>query len=163
MVVQAINSADYVQNKSFIETVSIFHVLTKTQKELLISSVSSLKFKNEENIVVEGDPGDLFYLIKEGSVVCRRQGSFLRNMSVGEYFGEQALLYGTPRTATVTAIGDVKCLVINRNDLALALGNQLSQIIYRNSIKIAFEKSRILNTLSSGQKEAIINKMKITT
>ena len=52
MVVQAINSADYVQNKSFIETVSIFHVLTKTQKELLISSVSSLKFKNEDVVKV---------------------------------------------------------------------------------------------------------------
>ena len=35
-------------------------------------------------------------------------------MSSGEFFGEQALLYNTERTATVTSIGNTSLLSIGR-------------------------------------------------
>ena len=161
--VQAINAANYNQNKTFIETVPIFRVLTILQKELLLSSISTVNYSDKQKIVNEGDAGDLFYLIKEGAVICTRGDVFLRNMSVGEYFGEQALLYGTPRTATIVAVGEVKCLVIGREDLTQALGSQLTHIIYRNSIRMAFDKSKLLRSLADSQAKTIINSMTITS
>ena len=163
MTVQAVNSANYDQNKSFIDSVPIFNALNKTQKELLLSSLSIGRYVDEQQIVVEGEPGDLFYIIKEGSVICKSKGIVLRTLGCGEYFGEQAMLYGTPRTATVIAVGDVKCLIISGCELTQALGNQLSQIIYRNSIRMAFEKSSLLSSISSSQADLLINKMKITS
>jgi CRP-like cAMP-binding protein len=58
-------------------------------------------------------------------------------MEKGQFFGEQTLLYDVPRTATVVAVGDVKCLSISRDMITEALGTNLGQIIYRNSIRIA--------------------------
>ena len=163
MAVQEIYSANYNQNKKFIDSVPIFNALNKSQKELLLTSVTIEKFIDGEKIVVEDDPGELFYLIKEGTVICKRNDRVLRTLGSGEYFGEQALLCGTPRTATVIATGEVKCLVISERQLTQALGDQLNQIIYKNSIRMAFEKSRLLSSLSEAQTNSIIDKMVITS
>ncbi|OMJ74855.1 hypothetical protein SteCoe_26108 [Stentor coeruleus] len=162
-MIQAINSAEYSQNKCFIEAVPVFSVLTKTQHELILNSITNAKYENGQNIVNEDEPGDLFYIIKEGQVVCSKQGHMLRTMGIGEFFGEQALLYGTPRTATVTATCFVKCLVISRDDLTKALGDQLSQVIYKNTLRIAFEKSKIMKNLNERQIYEIIDKVRISS
>jgi cGMP-dependent protein kinase len=44
-------------------------------------------------------------------------------MHKGDFFGEQALLYNVPRTATITAVGDVKCVAISRENLNRVLGS----------------------------------------
>ena len=46
----------------------------------------------------------------------RRQGRHLRELGPGDFFGEIALLDGGPRTATVTALGPMKCLVLSRGE-----------------------------------------------
>ena len=51
-------------------------------------------------------------------------------MSRGDFFGEQALLFNTPRTATITAIDVVKCLTVNRLKLGKIFGRNLLKIIY---------------------------------
>lgn len=160
-VLQQINSAEYSENKSFLESVPMFNILNKTQRELLLSSVTTITYNQGQVIVTEGEPGDLFFLIKEGQVVCSKGGKFIRNMIVGEYFGEQALLYGTMRTATVAAVTKVKCLIVSREDLTKALGNQLSQIIYKNTLKMAFEKSRLINSLTNEQMSELLGNMNV--
>ena len=87
----------------------------------------------------EGDVGDLFYIIKEGRVMCTKEERELREMTKGDFFGEQALLYNCERTATIRAVTDVTCLSLDRATLASALGSQLQFVIYKNSIKIVFE------------------------
>ena len=160
-ILQQMNSAEYVENKNFLESVPLFSILNKTQRELLLGSVTTVSYAEDQVIVSEGEPGDLFFLIKEGQVQCKKSGKFIRNMNVGEYFGEQAFLYGTPRTATVSAVNKVKCLAVSRDDLTKALGNQLSQIIYKNSLKMAFEKSRLISGLTVPQINELIGKMKV--
>lgn len=160
-ILQQINSAEYSENKSFLESVPMFNILTKAQRELLLSSVTTINYNEGQVIVTEGEPGDLFFLIKEGQVLCSKGGKFIRNMIVGEYFGEQALLYGTMRTATIAAVTKVKCLIVSRDDLTKALGNQLSQIIYKNTLKMAFEKSRLINSLTNDQMSELLNGMNV--
>ena len=160
---QSLNAATYEENKIFIESVPIFNVLTKTQREALVTLSSTMSYSNNQNIIVEGDSGDVFFIIKEGSVVCKHKEAILRILGVGEYFGEQAMLYGTPRTATVEAIGYVRCLAISGGELTKVLGIQLNQIIYRNSIRISFEKSGLLGSLSPTQTNMIISKMKVSS
>ena len=127
----------------------------------MVGSLSTLRFRNNDVIVKEGDPGDLFYIIKDGSVSCTQNGKPLRIINKGSFFGEQALLYNTVRTATVTAVSDVKCVAISRNKLASALGKQLQQIIYQNSKTIAFEKSERLSQISKSQQLKLTERMKV--
>jgi CRP-like cAMP-binding protein len=46
-------------------------------------------------------------------------------MKRGDFFGEQALLYNSPRTATVVAQDEVVCVALARESLTKALGLQL--------------------------------------
>jgi CRP-like cAMP-binding protein len=76
-------------------------------------------------------------------------------MEQGEYFGEQAILYGSRRTATVAAKGDAICLSIEGEQLTKILGNNLQQVLYINTVKIAIEKDRTLQVLTKEQRERL--------
>ena len=49
----------------------------------------------------EGEPGDKLYVITEGSAEVRIKDEFIRTLYSGAIFGELALLYDAPRSATV--------------------------------------------------------------
>ena len=160
--VKTVTAQNYKENKQFIDSVPLFSVLTATQKDSLVSSLSTLKFREGERIVKEGDPGDLFYMISEGKVLCSQAGVPVREMCRGDFFGEQALLYHTMRTATITALANVKCVAIGRNKLTSALGDQLQNIIYHNSQLIGFERSPVLSKLEKNQQIKVLERMRIS-
>jgi MFS family permease len=67
-----------------------------------------------EQIIVQGEEGDRFYLIAAGQVQVHVDGTFRHNQGEGECFGEIALLDDVPRTATVTALPDCRLLSLDR-------------------------------------------------
>lgn len=148
---ETVNAQNYQENRQFIDSVPLFQILTNSQKDALVGSLSTLKFRTGEKVVIEGDPGDLFYLIKEGLVSCTKGGKVIRQMMRGEFFGEQALLYNNVRTASITAVTDLKCVAIGRERLTKVLGNQLQHIIYQNSKRIVIEKSEVFSQLTPAQ------------
>jgi len=83
-------------------------------------------------------------------------------MGMGEFFGEQALLYNTNRTATILSDGGVDCLTLSAISLKNVLGSTLQNILYTNSIKIALEHSSALHELTPEQVFKIITTIKIT-
>ena len=158
---ELLESANYQENKQFIETIPVFETLNANQKEALVHSFSTQYFNPGTKIIKEGDPGELLYIIKEGNVLCTRDEQEIRRMGKGSYFGEQALIYNEMRTATVTAIDNVKAIVISGAKLTKVLGDKLSSIIYQNSMKICIEKNNLLKKLNKEQIELLINNMKI--
>lgn len=161
--VQQVNIRNYKENRAFLDSVGLFANLTENEKEKLLSALSSQRFIPGRQIVTEGEPGDVFYLIKEGTVSCSLNGVEKRKMRKGEYFGEQALLYNTTRTATITADDTVRVLSIGRDQLVEVLGRSLQQVLSRNSLRIAFDMSESLNKLTTEQKEMVIDGMKVRT
>ena len=159
--VQQVNIRNYRENRSFIDSVGLFNALTDNEKEKLMSALSEQRFLQGKQVVTEGEPGDVFYLIKEGTVTCSQNGVEKRKMRKGEYFGEQALLYNTTRTATITADDTVRVLSIGRDQLSEVFGRSLQQILSRNTLRIAFDKSESLSKLTEEQKEKVIEGMKM--
>jgi voltage-gated potassium channel len=71
-------------------------------------------------IVREGQPGDSMYFIAEGEVEVRAKTARIR-LKAGAFFGEMALVKGTPRNATVVAVAPTRLLrldVVDFHDLA---------------------------------------------
>jgi len=70
---------------------------------------------NECHIFFQGDEGDNFYVIDQGEVEIFVNGELATTIGEGGSFGELALIYGTPRAATVRAKTDVKLWGIDRD------------------------------------------------
>ncbi|XP_064605277.1 cAMP-dependent protein kinase regulatory subunit-like isoform X2 [Liolophura sinensis] len=68
-----------------------------------------------EVIIQQGDEGDNFYVIDVGEVDIYVNGELVTTLGEGASFGELALIYGTPRAATVKAKSDVKLWGIDRD------------------------------------------------
>jgi MFS family permease len=74
-------------------------------------------------VVVEGEMGDRFYVIAEGQSRVSMGGAVVRELGAGAWFGELALLRDVPRTATVTAVTDLRLHAIRREPfLAVVAG-----------------------------------------
>jgi cGMP-dependent protein kinase 2 len=85
--------------------------------------------------VVQGDPGDLFYIIKEGEAVVYQdtpRGMRLVNrLFKSDFFGEQALMRREPRMASVEAVSQrLICLALRRDVFVNLLGD-LHEIMNR--------------------------------
>ena len=75
-----------------------------------------------EPIVTQGEVGDTFFVISDGEVEVQVDGAVRRNQHAGEFFGEIALLRDVPRTASVSAVGPVTVLVIDREEFLAGVG-----------------------------------------
>lgn len=161
VAIELANATTHQETKEFLEGVTAFQCISKTQLESLAPILTVMKFADGAEILREADTGNLFFIILEGTVMCSTQSDELRRLYRGDFFGEQALLYNCSRTATCTAIGPVRCLATTKSKLVKALGASLSKIIYKNSLRIAFSRSQVLAKLTSDQQEKIIGRMEI--
>jgi CRP-like cAMP-binding protein len=64
----------------------------------------------------EGDPGDRYYLIREGEAEVSIGGRVRSRIGKGAGFGELALLTGRPRSATVRAATDLVLAALGRRE-----------------------------------------------
>ena len=72
-------------------------------------------------IVRQGDLGTRFYVIASGRVRVDIDGTPIRNLGTGDWFGELALLRDVPRTASVTALTDVTLWGLDRESFLPSL------------------------------------------
>lgn len=84
------------------------------------SIILERRFVSEGTFVVkEGEEGNCAYLIQSGSVVvyARHEGKAieLARLEAGQIFGEMALIFDEPRTASVKALEDCNLIAITRN------------------------------------------------
>ncbi len=89
--------------------------------ETLARQAVSRSFPARHTIITQGEVGDSFYAITRGEVAIVKDGERIATRGTREGFGELALLYDVPRTATVRAIGAVDVLVIDRVTFLIAV------------------------------------------
>ncbi|EED92539.1 predicted protein, partial [Thalassiosira pseudonana CCMP1335] len=84
------------------------------------------KFRKGNAIVQQGEKGDAFYMIEDGTVdvyIEAKGNSPVTTLKSGSFFGEKALMSSDVRTATCIASSDVKCMLLMREDFVLMLGD----------------------------------------
>jgi len=83
---------------------------------LLVDLVRPAEFEDGESLFKEGDQGDRMFFIHEGAINLTQGGRFFKELGEGEMLGELTLLTGAPRTASATAKGRLKTLVLMKDD-----------------------------------------------
>ncbi|XP_052375785.1 protein kinase, cAMP-dependent, regulatory, type I, alpha (tissue specific extinguisher 1) a isoform X2 [Oncorhynchus keta] len=123
--------------EEFLSKVSILESLDKWERLTVADSLENVQFEDGQKIVVQGEPGDEFFIILEGSAaVLQRRSENEEFVEVGrlgpsDYFGEIALLMNRPRAATVVSRGPLKCVKLDRPRFERVLG-PCSDILKRN-------------------------------
>lgn len=113
------------QIAALIEKVPMLAVLAPEHKAAVAEAFELVEFEDGVAMCLQGEEGDAFFIIYEGSASVEIESSSsdkraVATLTQGMYFGERALLKNEPRTATVTAIGFVSCFKLSR-----AVFNQL--------------------------------------
>lgn len=94
--------------------------LDPEQKDMIVKAFSGpLNKPSGEDIIVQGDIGDMFYLLDEGSVdVIIKKGDNepqkVHTYKPGDAFGDLALMYNAPRAATCRTASDCKLWALDR-------------------------------------------------
>ena len=131
MIVMTTTIAKRDSYKSFLSRVSILSELNDYEILTIADALQEENFPDGAVICNEGDQGDHFYIIKEGNVLCKKEDNHVASLSTGSYFGEIALMTTKSRQATVVAVGDLKCLSLDRKTFKRVMGN-ITEILQRN-------------------------------
>eukprot|EP00010_Vexillifera_abyssalis_P006151 CAMPEP_0201552750 /NCGR_PEP_ID=MMETSP0173_2-20130828/17318_1 /ASSEMBLY_ACC=CAM_ASM_000268 /TAXON_ID=218659 /ORGANISM="Vexillifera sp., Strain DIVA3 564/2" /LENGTH=311 /DNA_ID=CAMNT_0047963287 /DNA_START=33 /DNA_END=968 /DNA_ORIENTATION=+ len=127
----------------FLSGVPLMKTLEKGEISRVADCLEEKSYPANHVILKEGQTGDEFFIIMEGSVKCTQkysQGSASNNttsegelcrLKAGQYFGEIALVRNTTRKATVTTLEPTKCLMLTGETFENAMG-PLMDYLQRN-------------------------------
>lgn len=157
----AVAAADRVFQR--LRAVELLAPLSDEELRTLARSTKVHAYYTDETICRQGDEGDSFFLIDEGTVVIivsknGRQEEVAR-LGPPEVFGEMAPLTGERRSATVRAAGPVELLVIGGEafkSIIVAnpdLATSLSQIIARRRVELGEKRDALDRSLAAAQDE----------
>lgn len=148
-------------HKDLLSKVKLFATLSPAEVARIAEALVPISYAAGETILQQGDLGQEFFIIAEGETsvtqgaggtgaevitaeggasVTQRAGGMgaevitteVNRLGPGDYFGELALLTNAPRSATVTALTAVQCLILSRSDFNRLMG-PLVPYLERNS------------------------------
>lgn len=140
--------------------VQLFRNLSQSQQEQVVRALKPAKFFDGEIIVQQGNRGSRFYMIAKGEAVVTKttpntQGQpaerMVTHLRAGHYFGELALIYDDPRTATVRAVGDVELLYLTQEDF---------QHIGQVHLSLMLQQVPLLSRLNARDQDIVLSRLK---
>ena len=108
-----------------------FHRIPPANIQAMFMRMESVSYKPGEKIIEQDAEGDYFYIIKEGRCLVTRAtpanptGVKLDTLSVGDSFGEEALISNHKRNATVTMLSNGHLMRLNKEDFNSLLSEPL--------------------------------------
>eukprot|EP00775_Hariotina_reticulata_P007218 gene7218-7431_t len=135
----------------FLNSVPILNPLSQEEKLQLVDAFEEKTYKPGEKVVVEGDPGEHFYIIKEGEAVVFQAGPGGQQRKVNhlfrsDFFGERALLVQEPRMATVQAATTLGVLALARETFLAVLGPLEELLVREKSPQVIAQRLSKLGT-----------------
>jgi hypothetical protein len=106
---------------ALLRSMPLFGPLPPPALESLARALEPLPVAAGTEVVQQGDLGDRFYVIADGEFEVVRDARVATTRRRGEGFGEIALMYEVPRTATVRALTDSKLYTLDREAFLLAV------------------------------------------
>lgn len=101
-----------------------FKNLPPANLKTLLEHMEPVSLKAGEVVVGQGDPGDYYYVLTDGSAVVTRTVQ-LAELTPGTAFGEEALVSDSERNASVTMATDGTAMRLSRQDFDVLLREPL--------------------------------------
>lgn len=133
--------------------VALFQGLGEADLGEILRISEGVHIDRGEYVFVEGERGDHFYIIVQGSVELKKSTSGgakrLAVLRAGQAFGEMALLNQTPRSASACAVEDLYLLSVSRvafsrmlggDTLSVRLLKNLSKALWATSVRLAAQQ-----------------------
>lgn len=131
----------------------LFSHLDDNERTDIFDAMFPVSGHSGEVIIQQGDEGDNFYVIDQGDVEVFVDGNMVVVIGEGGSFGELALIYGTPRAATVKAKTDVKLWGLDRDSYRRILMG--STIRKRKMYEEFLSKVSILESLEKWERYTV--------
>jgi voltage-gated potassium channel len=112
------------ERRTILATVPLFASLPPKHLKRVATVSAVLDFAEGEEIVKEGQTGSTFYVIADGAAKVVRGGRTVGRLDAGRFFGELAVLGGTPRTASVVATAPTTCVILSARNLQKVLRDE---------------------------------------
>jgi len=135
-------------------------------QEMLQEVILAMKkehFSKGKKIIKQGDAGGTdFYVLVEGvcevkKVVQGQQALRFQYKHTPQAFGELALLYSAPRAASITAVTDATCWVLNSRDFN-GIRHRVEEALRQEALKL-MDKSQVFSDLDAKQKIRLMDAM----
>jgi CRP-like cAMP-binding protein len=116
-----------------------FHKVPPANIQAIFMRMQRASYQSGEKIIQQGDEGDFFYAIVKGKCTVTREtplsreGIKLAELSMGDTFGEEALISDAKRNATVSAATDVTVMRLGKSDFKTLLNEPMLEWVEKDA------------------------------
>lgn len=122
----------------------VFQRIPPANIQSIFMSMETHHFKAGESVIRQGEEGEHFYIIREGKCQVSRKtrknpdGMVLATLTAGDNFGEESLISGGKRNASITMETDGVLMSLSKTDFLELLNNPLLKwVSYSDSRQLA--------------------------
>jgi CRP-like cAMP-binding protein len=118
-----------------------FHRVPPANLQAVFMRMQRMSYSAGDVIIRQGDEGDFFYVIVSGRCAVsretplNREGIRLAELGMGETFGEEALISGATRNATVTMLTDGVLMRLAKDDFNTLLNEPMLRWVEHDQAK----------------------------
>lgn len=141
----------------------LFANISEETLQILVDAMKYVSVAKGTDVILQGDTGgDLFYILDSG--VCQvllhgRVFGEIDGTSERNFFGELALLYDSPRAATIRALTDAECWSLDRVTFKRVL---MATTIKQRQLYLDFlDQVPIFQTLSQYEKMIVADALRV--
>ncbi|WP_455210185.1 cyclic nucleotide-binding domain-containing protein [Kaarinaea lacus] len=119
----------------------VFHKIPPANIQSIFMKMEAMHFKAGESVIKQGEDGDRFYILREGKCkVIRKtrqkpEGVVLAVLGAGDNFGEEALISGGKRNASVVMATDGVLMSLTKADFLELMNEPILQRLNYNEAK----------------------------
>lgn len=131
----------------------VFYNLNEAELENIVKKMFYCEVPQNSHIFSQGDNATSFFILERGAMEVQVNEKTKRELKAGDGFGELALLYNAPRSATVKALEPCHLWGIDRNTFRRAVEEMITKEYEEN--RKFMEVVRFFHNLTNEQKDAI--------
>jgi CRP-like cAMP-binding protein len=133
-----------------------FHRIPPANIQAIFLRMQRVPYKAGELVIKQGDEGDYFYVIVNGKCLVTREtplnkeGIKLAELTIGDTFGEEALIAEAKRNATITMITDGVLMRLAKQDFRELMNEPLLQWVNYDQAREIVERGGKWSRCCSG-------------
>lgn len=148
----------------------LFELLPASNIQEVFTRCHEIRFNKGDTVIKQGEEGDYFYVIKEGTARIERQTGdrtkTLAEIGPGACFGEDALVSDAPRNATITMLSKGSMIRLSKVDFQQLLQQPANEYVTMEEVdsarqsgeqKVLLVDVRLPKEFKAGSMESAVN------